>query len=207
MKRFSFIRIVFFLTLFVGCEKEIAVIDSQPKEVRELFKSPEWTKYSCLFDKYGKYGTGIVQYDADSVMQQLFLPYYNADSVKTAMLQVMIMDAGLLPNNDTYFINLIDLTKFDNVCLTGTVDMYGTNFDNFMHDTYLVVDNEIKAEQDYPMPGKYLDEQSKKVGFFACYKAVRDYWDNNAIIKFLCDVDGMACLMAASFNCLMYLAN
>jgi hypothetical protein len=211
MKKFIVILTVFFLALFNNCKKiepepePLVPLVPQPKEMREFFKSPEWAKYECLYDYYGWYGTGTVQYGRDSVMLQMFLPYYSADSVKTALLQIIKMKPGLLPDSDTYFINFIDLIKFDSNTKTGNVYMYGTNYSNFMHDEYVVVDNIIQGGVSYPAPDKYNEETMKKMGFFKCYSLVRDYYDSRPFIRFLCDWDGAACILSASLTCLDYL--
>lgn len=198
---------ILILVLIVGCEK-IEPSDLQPTEVREFLNSSDWIKYECLFEKYGTLGIGSVEYEMDSTKVQITLPYYRQDSTQTAMLQITKMDYGVLPNGDLYFINCVDLTRFDMKSKTGNVSMYGTNFDNFLHDEYLVIDNIIQVNYDYPLPDKYIEQLStKKVGFFTCYKAMRDYWETIPVVKFLCDFDGLACFIAASFDCLMYLSN
>ncbi len=210
MKKLSIFLTMFFLIAINSCEKnELNPPDPQPREIREFLNSPDWTKYECSVSRYGMYSTGTIQKNENDETVQMFLPYYiytESDTVKVAELQIVKMEPGLLPDGDIYFINLIDFTRFDLQSKTGNVSMYGVNFENFLHDEYLVIDNIIQTNDFYPMPDKYLEQQVKGINFFACYRAIRNHYDSIDVLKFLCDFDGMACWMAASGSCLYLMA-
>lgn len=210
MKKLSIFLTMVFLITINGCEKtELDPPDPQPKEIREFLNSPDWIKYECSVSQYGMYSTGTIQKDENDETMQMFLPYYiytESDTVKVAELQIVKMEPGLLPDGDTYFINLIDFTRFDLESKTGNVSMYGVNFQNFLHDEYLVIDNIIQTNDFYPMPDKYFEEQTKGINFFRCYRIIRNHYDSIDALKFLCDFDGMACWMAASGSCLYLMA-
>ncbi len=211
MKKFFVILIVFSLTLLLNnCEKEKEESPIfQPKEIREFLTSPEWTKYECLFASYGAYNTGTVQISENNETVQMFLPYYkyvDNENVKVAELQIIKMEPGMLPEGDLYFINLVDFTRFDFESRTGNVLMYGVNYQNFLHDEYLVVDNIIQTNDFYPMPDKYLEDQAKRIGFFKCYRIIRNHYESIDVIKFLCDFEGISCWMAATGSCLYVMA-
>jgi len=202
------------------CEKNEPTVPThprtQPKQVREFLGSRDFINHEFFFTDYGYIGFGEVEWtvtNGDSTFQ-LFIPLIQIsgeDTIVKAKIQVMKLPKGELPNGEVYFMNLLDLTAFDNCTLCGHVKMIGVNYGDFEHAEFKVLDNIIVSSQFYTTPQQYLEaqvEQSTKgrlKDFLACYRATRQAMDQDDVLFFVCDVTDMVmpvCSMSAAAYCI-----
>ncbi|MCX6749880.1 MAG: hypothetical protein NTZ83_00310 [Candidatus Pacearchaeota archaeon] len=218
MKKIIVILIVFFSAFFSKCEKNETESEPepsayQPKEVQEFLNSEDFKKNECFFANYGQMGIGEVEWlqiYGDSAYQLIIPLLDNLDKKTiTAYLQVSKVPEGELPNDEVYFMNLIDLKDgFDNLTLTGDVVMLGINYDAFQHSELTVENNIIVSSEYPPFPKEYLEEiaaKNKLRDFLSCYRHTRQAMDNDDTLFFVCDVTGWVmpvCSMSAAAYCI-----
>ena len=207
MKKVFFISIWFFIITINSCEKS-ETTDPQPKLVRDFLTSNEFKENECLFAAYGKIGIGKVEklnQHNDSALQ-LMIPIQMKETL-VAYVQVIKLPKDNLPDNQIYFMNLIDLTSFDSNTLTGTAKMISLNYDFFQHSELIVENNKITSIKSFPLPEKFQNEFSKGKlkDFFACYRQIREWQETFDILYFVCDWAVVSCAAAATSYCIWVL--
>jgi len=195
---------------FIGCEqKNENLIIPQPKLVQDFLNSSDYLKNECYFSNYGSLGIG-----RDLPLKvggnQLIIPFYKGTMVH-AYLEVIKVKKGTLPDsNQEYFMNLINLSKFDNNSLTGIVTMQAINYNNFEHTALNVINNKIKEVSCKDLPKEYQDRYSKGTlaDFLDCYRHVKDYMlKSDDLANFVCDFIGSVCATSYSFTCIYMMNN
>jgi hypothetical protein len=209
--KFAFFVLLILLSLsFNDCEKEVEPPDLQYKLVQSFLDSKEFCKNESLFNSYGTIGRGTIEnvFVDSSQVQYLMVPIVKLNRV-VAYIQALMLPEDCLPNKEIWAMNFVDLSKFDNSSLTGSVKMYDLNLDGFLHSEMKVKSNKITSWECFDPPKyiylKYdLGSKGKVEEFFACYRAVRDYQNSIDILYFICDWAPLSCAMSATAYCLYH---
>jgi hypothetical protein len=212
MKKLSIFLTMVFLIAINSCE-ETEFVDPQSKEVRDFLNSEDFKKNECFFANYGQMGIGEVEWlqiYGDSAYQLMIPLLDNLDKKNiTAYLQVSKVPEGDLPNDEVYFMNLIDLKEgFDNSTITGDVVMLGINYNAFQHSELTVKNNIIVSSEYPPFPKEYQEGISTKFkmrDFLSCYRHTRQAMDNDDVLYFVCNVTDIVmpiCSMASAAYCI-----
>ncbi len=210
------IKSVFFVLLilvplsFTDCEKKGGLPDLQDGLVQKFIDSKEFCKNESLFNSYGSIGKGKIEtiIDGENEIHYLMIPILKSNVI-VAYIQALEIMKERLPNYEKWAMNLIDLRNFDNTTLTGKVLMFDLNFDAFLHCDMMVSENIITSWVSFDLPKdislKYDVASKGKVSeFFACYREVRDFYDSNDIVNFICDWAGVSCAASATAFCLYH---
>lgn len=139
------------ITLF-SCSKENELVienSIQNKIVNEFINSNTFNRVKNKINSYGTISSQNVSIDSIIVKDKGTFHYFTIaikqNNIIKATLYVAVLDnTSNLPYNDKYVMNLNDMTDFDINNLSGKVELYDLNYDNFNHTEVKINNNKIE---------------------------------------------------------------
>ena len=131
-------------------ENELVIENSiQNKIVNEFINSNTFNRVKNKINSYGTISSQNVSIDSIIVKDKGTFHYFTIaikqNNIIKATLDVAVLDnTSNLPYNDKYVMNLNDMTDFDINNLSGKVELYDLNYDNFNHTEVKINNNKIE---------------------------------------------------------------
>lgn len=153
----SSLVILILMTIYGSCRKqEVGKKLSEKNLVIENFlKSNTFLRHKSFINSFGKLNQMQIYKDSPSDTDMSSKEYFvfnlsvQKNNKLIGVLQVAEINNNLtiLPNDDKYALNYIDLSKYDAASNTGFVKMYDLNYDNIQHTSLYVRNNVIQKDQ------------------------------------------------------------
>lgn len=150
-----------------------------------FLNSDTFTRHKDFISKRGEMNLDEIQYQ-EITIEGISYNFYVVSIIKNnslvGKLEVLdLKDTKFLPNSDTYALNYADLSDYDMKSLTGSINLYDLNYDNFLHTRMKTEKGIYTLAEGNGLSQELLDKYSY---------LVNPKKSNNLARRHLCDSNG-----------------
>lgn len=216
-------QIVFIVTLVAlillnACESSHEMTPSESSVIDHFFSSETFRRIRPFIMKYGEVNVSQAKQDVFEYSQRRYsifrIPLQKNGQTVGVITAVDLVEKGFLPYDDIFAVNLEVYSNLNRATLTGTIEMFDLNYDNFLHSRIDVVDNRITKwegdglSQEMKFKYSYLRKHSENgdislsrtetytcdrnkngdISFSECYSCVKQSIEMDGTTSFFCDI-------------------
>jgi hypothetical protein len=206
------------VTALISCEQIDQNKFPEAEEKNTFLASSTFERIKPSIDFYGDIDLKNIKEevlnDGEITISTFRIPVTKNGRLIGNIIAVDLGKSGFLPFGDTFAVNFEDYSDFNQMTLSGTIEMVDMNYENFVHSKIRVVENKIidwegnglspklKAKYSYlrkdSTTNKKLnvrtqtftcdDNKNGDISFSECYRCVKESIDMDGTSTFLCDI-------------------